>query len=308
MSHIFGPVPSRRLGVSLGLDLVRPKTCSFDCIYCQLGSTTLRTVERKEYVPHKEVLEEVRGVLQDGVEPDYFTLSGSGEPTLNSCAGKLLEGIKKMTDIQTAVLTNSSLLHLRKVRKEISQADLVVPSLDAATEAVFRRVNRPHPSIRLSRVLDGLTEFSKCYDGKLWLEVMLVQGYNDDDEQLDALSKAISKIEPEKVQLNTVVRPPAESFAKPISDEKLKEISQILGAETIPEFKGSSKAYSADIEGRIVSLLSRRPCTLSDICAPLGLHTNEVVKYLGKLERAGKITTQWSQDRKYYAYKSCVKE
>ncbi len=300
MKHLFGPVPSRRLGLSLGVDLVRPKTCSFDCIYCQLGSTDNKTVKRKEYVPKDEILAEIKEAFKEGIEPDYITLSGSGEPTLNKFSGEIIEGIGSITDTPTAVLTNSSLLFRKTVRDEVNKADLVVPSLDAVSQPCFEKVNRPHPSLKAEDIVDGLCRFAGSYQGEMWLEVMVVRGFNDTDQEIALISEAISRIEPDKVQLNTVVRPPSEDFAKPIGVDELKSICKRLGAEMIPEFSGKGKGYRTGIEDRVKDLLSRRPCTVDDICSPLGLHPNEVLKYLGRLEREGKLKTKRSGGKKYY--------
>ncbi len=301
MDYLFGPVPSRRLGLSLGVDLVRPKTCSYDCIYCQLGPTTFRTITRDEYVPHSRVLEEIHSVLEEGLEPDYITLSGSGEPTLNSGAGDILDGVRSMTSIPTAVLTNSSLFTDKRVRGEIASADLVVPSLDAVSQQIFENVNRPHPSLRSDRIVAGLTEFAKEHEGDMWLEVMMVRGVNDSDEEIELINEAISIIEPDKVQVNTVVRPPSEEFAKALDLGELERISRSLGAEMIPDFQGMGRGYLENREEKMVEMISRRPCTVTDICFSLGLHANEVLKYLGRLRREGRIVTKTSQGRKYYA-------
>ena len=300
MAHIFGPVPSRRLGLSLGVDLVRPKTCSFDCIYCQLGPTTCKRVKRGTFVPEESVLEELADFLSKGGEADYITLSGSGEPTLSTSTGRILAELKRMTEIPTAVLTNSSLFSLKSVRREVAQADLVVPSLDAATENAFRAVNRPHPSVVLGSVIEGLEEFSRAFEGENWLEVMLVRGFNDGEDEIRALADAISPIDPDRIQLNTVVRPPAESYAKPISESRMREISRALSAEVVSEFRGRQPEKGGEVEERVAAMVSRRPCTLQDICSSTGLHANEVLKYLRHLLEAGRITQTESDGERYY--------
>ncbi|OYT27879.1 MAG: radical SAM protein [Candidatus Altiarchaeales archaeon ex4484_96] len=301
MRYLFGPVPSRRLGSSLGVDLVPYKTCSFDCVYCQLGKTTKKTTKRIEYVPFKEVLSEIEDYINAGGSCDYITLSGSGEPTLNSCLGEIIDAIKSLTDIPVAVLTNSSLLGDDVIRRELAGADLLVPSLDAATQGVFEQVNRPCPGIDIEDIIGGLVEMRKILDGLMWLEVLLVAGVNDKPGEVDALKDAIEAIKPDRIQLNTVIRPPAESYAKPVSEERMGKIAAVLGAELVQasniEFTYS---YKRDVEESILDLLGRRPCTLGDLSVCLGLHVNEVVKYLQELMKNKKIESISSGGGRYY--------
>ncbi|MCD6287955.1 MAG: radical SAM protein, partial [Candidatus Hydrogenedentes bacterium] len=219
MSYVFGPVPSRRLGRSLGVDLVPFKTCTYDCIYCQLGRTTNKTMERKEWVPLEEVMAELQEKLC--CRPDYITLSGSGEPTLYSRIDELIENIRSITDTPIAALTNGSLLWQKDVRDQLMAADLVVPSLDAGSATMFAAVNRPRQDITFDRLLEGLVEFREQFTGKLWLEVFLLAGYTADTSEVRRIAKHIEVIRPDRVQLNTVARPPAETFALPVTQERL---------------------------------------------------------------------------------------
>ena len=306
MKHTFGPVPSRRLGFSLGVDLVPFKTCTVDCIYCQLGKTTCKTVERKEYAASGEILADLKRVLASSRRIDYITLSGSGEPTLNAKTGEIIRGIKEMTGIPVAVLTNGTLFANRVVREELASADLVVPSLDAATQRVFEEINRPHPSLRVESVIEGMVEFREMYEGEIWLEIMLVEGVNDSQEELEALRKAAQKIKPDKIQLNTPVRPPQEEFVKVLSGERLIEIKEVFGdnCEIIAEFeRKEQKAYLEDVENEILTLISRRPVTSEDISSSLGLHINEVLKYVESLEKGKKITSRIHQGKRYFTKK-----
>jgi len=178
--YIFGPVPSRRLGRSLGVDLVPYKTCTFDCIYCDLGRTTRKTTSRQSYVPPEEIQGELEfslSVLEK--KPDYITLSGSGEPTLNTNIGEIIQRIKEITSIPIAILTNSSLFSLDEVRSDLSEADLVLPSLDAITPALFEYINRPALSLKIEEIISGLIQFRKQYRGQIWLEVLFCRGVND---------------------------------------------------------------------------------------------------------------------------------
>ena len=307
MNHIFGPVPSRRLGRSLGVDVVPYKTCSYDCVYCQIGCTTCKTIERREWVPLAEILPELEKKLSPGnANPDYITLSGSGEPTLYSRIGELIDGIKAISDVPIAVLTNGSLLWMPDVRADLMKADLVVPSLDAGSEEVFRKVNRPHEDISFEKMLGGLIDFRREFGGKFWLEVLILAGMNDGQADIDDLIACAGRIEPDCVQLNTVTRPPAESFAVGIPMERLLQLAAMFDppAEVIADFKNVHKLaeFSADRQA-FLDTLQRRPCSIDDISAGLGLHRNEVVKYVEDLAEEGLIEKTSVQNKLYYQAK-----
>ena len=299
--YIFGPVPSRRLGRSLGVDLVPFKTCSYDCIYCQLGRTTNKTIKRKEWVPIDIVTEQVKEKLDS--KPDYITLSGSGEPTLFSRLGDLISRIKDITDIPIAVLTNGSLLWLPEVRKALKSADMVVPSLDAGSSQIFQYVNRPHKNITFSKMLQGLVEFRKDYHGQYWLEVFLLAGVTTPEMEINRLKTCINAIQPDKVQVNTVTRPPADAFAEPVSQKQLQTITEKLyeKAEAIADYSNVHKQqdFSARREDVLI-LLQRRPCSVEDIAIGLGLHRNEAVKYVEELSSAGIIEAKLHNQQLYY--------
>ena len=303
MSYIFGPVPSRRLGFSLGVDLVPFKVCSLDCIYCQLGKTTHKTVARKEYVSCDKILRELEKVLTGSKTIDYITLSGSGEPTLNSKIGEIIRKIKEMTTIPVAVLTNGTLLTDDALKKDLLLADLVVPSLDGATQDVFEKVNRPCASLKIENIIRGMIDFSKVYKGKIWLEIMLVKGVNETEAELNAIKTAVEQIKPDKIQLNTPVRPPSEEWVKTLSASRLIKIKKFFGnkCEIIAEFKRKGhKAYLKDVEDEILTLISRRPVTSKDISYSLGLHINEVIKYVEDLEKQKKISSKIYQGKRYF--------
>ena len=287
---VFGPVPSRRLGRSMGIDLVPFKTCSYDCIYCQLGRTTDLTVTRYEYVPLDAVIEDVRAGLSR--KPDYITLSGSGEPTLYSRLGELVAGIKEMTDIPVAVLTNGSLLWQPDLRRELAAADLLIPSLDAGDTAVFETVNRPHRSIDFDAMVEGLVQMRREFAGHFWLEVFLLNGYTALPAQLESLVALVRRIAPERVQLNTVCRPPAEDYAAGLPPERMAVMAELFGptAEVISDFR-SVHQHAEFAAGRreLLDLLKRRPCTAGDIADGLQMHLNAVAKYLEELVVQGRV-------------------
>ena len=230
-SYLFGPVPSRRLGRSLGVDSIPRKTCPFDCIYCEVGPTSNQTETRLDYEA-EAIVAELSAFLTGGApELDFITLAGSGEPTLNLALGSIIRRLKELTAIPVAVLTNGALLHLPEVRRELKYADLVLPSLDAAREQAFKNVNRPLPGYPLSRLLQGLETFRREYPGPIWLEVLLLKGLNDSEEDLEALRQALRTLAPDKVQLNTMVRPGRSGQAQPLSFEALAAIASTLEGE-----------------------------------------------------------------------------
>ncbi len=300
-SYIFGPVPSRRLGRSLGVDLVPLKTCSYDCIYCQLGNTTCKTTERKEWAPLDDVVLELKDRLS--ARPDYITLSGSGEPTLYSRCGELIDRIKAMTGVPVAVLTNGSLLWQEEVRKQLMNADLIVPSLDAGDKEMFRLVNRPHKDVSFERMLAGLADFRREFRGDYWLEVFVLGAYTAIKAESAKLAECAKLIGPDRVQLNTVTRPPAESFAIGISRERLTELAKMFNppAEVIADFQDvhGQAGFAASRED-VLNLLRRRPCSMDDIASGLGMHRNEVVKYVEHLSAEGLLLQTRTEGRLHY--------
>jgi wyosine [tRNA(Phe)-imidazoG37] synthetase (radical SAM superfamily) len=305
IAHLFGPVPSRRLGRSLGVDLVPFKTCTYNCIYCQLGPTTDLTCEVGEYVPLRELRKELEVVFQEDVQADYVTLSGSGEPTLHSGIGEVIQMIKGLTSIPVAVLTNGSLLYRSRVRERILQADLIIPSLDAGSEPLFRLVNRPHSSLSLEKLVKGLIRLREEFSGAYWLEVMLLGGISALDSEVQEIAEVVAAIRPHRIQLNSVRRPPAEAFAYPVSREKLEYFKSFFSgkAEVIEErvwHRGDSPFHAS--EDAILSLLKRRPCSLDDICAGLGGHRSEIGKYLGRFMEKGWVRSQVQKGEAYYFF------
>ncbi|KPK50566.1 MAG: radical SAM protein [Planctomycetes bacterium SM23_25] len=301
--HVFGPVPSRRLGRSLGVDLVPLKTCTYDCIYCQLGRTTNKTVERREYVPLEEVLTELRLRLEAGPTPDYVTLSGSGEPTLYGRLDELIGGIKNRTDVPVAVLTNGSLLWDPDVRESLMDADLVLPSLDAADPLLFRYVNRPHRAITFERMVAGLVALREVFSKPIWLEVFLLGGVTAIEVEVEKLARLADRIKPDRVQINTVARPAAEDFACAVPHKQMEQYAKAFGdrAEVIGAFHGGDRRGEwTATDDAVLDLVRRRPCTLRDVADALCLHPEEVVKQIDRLLGSSLICATKRDGSVYY--------
>jgi len=283
MGYLFGPVLSRRLGLSMGVDLLRHKTCNLDCVYCELGRTDCLTCRRGRFVPPQKVLQEIR---EKRNEPfDYLTFAGSGEPTLSQDLGRVVAFAKETVSRPVAVITNSTLLTSPAVRKEVAAADIVLPSLDAASPAAFQAINRPDPGLKIEEIVQGLKEFRREYSGEIWLEVMLVAGIND--HEADLIARAAESTEPDRIQLNTVVRTPAEPV-RPLSEEEMVRMLEIFpGAELIPDWDWR---VPVDIRNRILDSLCRSPSTLEEICRLHDLTDSDAIKYCKILEHDGLIT------------------
>jgi len=302
--RIFGPVPSRRLGRSLGIDVIPHKTCSFDCVYCECGATTNKTCKREEFYPLEELLEELDERLSSmEVRPDYLTLSGAGEPTLYSRMGELIRRAKEMTGLPVAVITNSSLLHMEDVRRELMEADVVLPSLDAARAESFIKINRPHRRCDLAEIMQGLKTFLSGYKGKVLFEVLLIDGYNTEPEDLEALKEFLDSVRVDRIQLNTVVRPGTIRELKALGSERLEEIREFFGpkCEIVASGYTSAKGKETDTEiEEILSLLKRRPCTLEDIHNSTGIPIPGLIKTLDELIEKDEITTNVFNGKTYY--------
>ena len=305
--YLYGPVPSRRLGRSLGIDLVPHKICTYDCIYCQIGNTTDKTLVRKEYVPVKEVLEEVRRFLREETSTiDHLSLSGSGEPTLHSQIRSVIEGIKSITSIPVAVITNGSLFYEEEVRKDLLGADIVLPSLDAVSSEIFMRINRPRSGFSVEKVIEGMVEFRKVYKGQIWLEILFCKGVNDSQEELSKMKKVVDRIQPDRIHLNTVVRPPSEKWVAPLNQKEMEEIQGFFGekASIISEFDRHPLSMSErDIKEEILKILKRRPLSPSDLSKGMGIPQDELDKYVEPLTQAGKIKTRIFAGSIYYEIK-----
>lgn len=303
-SLIYGPVASRRLGRSLGVDIVPYKICTYDCIYCQIGRTPDTTIERRAYIRAEQIIDQLREKLDSGIEPDYITLGGSGEPTLNSEIGSIIRRIKEISNIPVAVLTNGSLLSECEVSQSLIAADVVLPSLDAYDPETFAKINRPHASITYETMISGLSRFRNAYGGQIWLEVFLVAGINATPKAMKAFLHEIEKIRPDRIHLNTAVRPPAEPHADKVPAEKLAKLAGMLGehAEVIAEYTREAPAAQrhSDAVSEILNLLARRPCTIEDITAGLKEAPTAVIKNLDLLMREGRIVTRRIDGKTYY--------
>lgn len=300
--HVY-MVPSRRLGRSLGVDLVPHKACSFDCIYCQLGRTTDLTVTRRPGPGVETLVAEVREALAEQPRPEFLTISGSGEPTLYEPLGELIEALGQVFR-PLAVLTNGSLLVDPEVRAALAGADVVLPSLDAADETTFQCVNRPHPSLTLAGLVEGLVAFRRDFHGALWLEVMMLGGVTATAEEAARLARLADTIRPEKIHLNTVVRPPAESYAVPAPRGTLDALCSVFRphAEVIAEPREMADTPRTTVLGEtLLEILRRRPCTVGDLAAALGAPSPVVVKALEPLLACNGVRVQVCERQIFYS-------
>ncbi len=302
-ARVYGPVPSRRLGRSLGVDLVPFKACPYDCVYCQLGPTTKLTRSRACFFPAKELLKQVieRATAS---RPDYITLAGSGEPTLYAGLGDLARGIKAATDIPLALLTNGALFMDEEIRHDAALCDLVLPSLDAGDEEFFQWVNRPLQGITLAEVAEGLERFREGYKKPIWLEVMIIQGLTEQRPRIRAIAELAKRIRPDKIQLNTPIRPVSRDFVFPATNERLEHLCSFFEprAEVIaePPRSGKRAPVAPEKAAPILEMLRRRPCTLEDICTGLGTSAPGTLKVLEALVRDGEAQGVLRQSRYYF--------
>jgi wyosine [tRNA(Phe)-imidazoG37] synthetase (radical SAM superfamily) len=278
--------------------------CTYDCIYCHVGRTTDKTVERKEFAPLNSIVAELDSRSDALAAADYVTMAGSGEPTLYARLGELIRAVKVRTQTPVAVITNGSLLWDRSVQQDLQQADLVIPSLDAGNAAMFQHVNRPHPAIPFERMVAGLIEFRSVFKKSLWLEVLLVGGVTGIASEVRMIADIISKLRPDKVQVNTVVRPPSEDFASVVSPRQLKKMAALLGqnVEVIAEYPGAAAGeLCARSAGEILTMLKRRPCTLEDIVAGLGIKRTAAVKQIDLLVREHALRSRRMNGRIFFS-------
>ena len=294
--------------MSLGVDIIPSKYCSYSCIYCQLKKTDHLTVERRSYYPVDDILDEIRRrITETEIKPDRITFSGSGEPTLNIDIGKIIRGIKSFTDIPVVVITNGSLLWMPEVRDDLMSADFVVPSMDSARRESFKKVNRPQSSLDIERIKQGVIEFGKDFRGQLWLEILLVRGINDSKADISSLVDFTAELKPGRVQLNTVVRPPSEDYARPLTLEELEGIALHFTpkAEVIAEFEAKSRHTNKENlkKNLIVDILNRRPCTFKDIAASLAYDEREIETVIAEMVKDGAVEAKDENSGRYYYLK-----
>jgi len=299
MDYVFGPVPSRRLGRSLGIDPIPLKICNWNCVYCQLGRTVPLTGERGNYAPAGQIVEEVQRALEAHRpgDVDWVTFVGPGEPTLHESLGWMIRRVKALTGTPVAVITNGSLLYRPEVREELSVADAVLPSLDAGTDSLYRAINRPHPAFTFGRLVDGLVEFRHGFTGKLWIEVMLVKNLNDGEASLKDLAAALSRIEPDEVHISLPLRPPAESWLEPADPDGMARAAAILGtvARILPPIpEGVDLSASDDLVDAVIAVISRHPMGEEELVRTLERwkpdDVREILSRLGVSGRAQVVT------------------
>ncbi len=315
MNYVFGPVPSRRLGKSLGIDPIPLKTCNWNCVYCQLGRTRPLNNERRHYNPREDILAEVQQSLaaHQAGEIDWITFVGSGEPTLHSGLGWLIQKVKALTNLPLAVITNGALLYLPEVRFDLAAADAVLPSLDAGSPRLYCRINRPWPKLTFEAHVQGLAAFRRSYLGKLWVEVMLIKGLNDTEEALQEIALALSQINPDQVHLLLPVRPPAETWVQPADEIGLQRAQAILGkvAQVIQPVTAPEPTHSTDdLKSAILGIITRHPMQDEELKVALGgwsldeiRHALETLRTNKKAQlviRHGKLF--WSASGTHYAH------
>lgn len=264
--YIYGPVPSRRLGLSLGVSPIPKKTCNYSCIYCQLGRTQKMTNTRQVFFDPDEILKELDRTLAQNIKFDAVTIVGEGEPTLYAGLGTLIREIKKRTDRPLAVISNAALFYQPELQKELMPADIILPSMDAFDEQSFKKINRPHGAIKYKDVRRGLIDFSKNYTGQLWLEIMFLKNINDSDAAIDKYRQLLQQIDYDRLYINTPVRPPAEADVEMTSKERLKYISEKLGGISIDLL--ASEGFYSDIKdtyAAILSIIKRHPMNQFEI-------------------------------------------
>jgi wyosine [tRNA(Phe)-imidazoG37] synthetase (radical SAM superfamily) len=313
--HLFGPVISRRLGVSLGIDLVPFKVCPLDCVYCEVGATTSLTLERKEYVSYEEVVSELNDYIAHNPKLDYITFSGSGEPVLFCRISELSGYIRKSyPQYKLALITNSILLINNDIADSLTNLDLIMPSLDAVSETCFHKINRPVVGVLASEVVEALVRFRSIFKGQMWLEVFIIPGINDNTEELSLLSAAVKRIKPDRVQINSLDRPGTEAWVQALDRDSLENI-KILFESTLKEdgilveiiarvrTDIQYKNFNPDVIEQVLALIRRRPCTNHDLALTLALHINEVNKLLHSLIESHTIEAVQEERGTFYRIK-----
>ena len=305
-SYLFGPVPSRRLGVSLGIDLVPLKTCSYNCVYCECGKTTCLTTERKEYFPTAVIIRELDEYLNTRPNLDFITFAGSGEPTLHTGLGAIARHIRQTyPEYRMALLTNGSLFSDPQLRREVADIHVVIPSLDAASERVFKRIDRPCSSLTAAAIIDGLVALKQEHPGQVWLEIFVIPGVNDTEEELALLADAVQRIAPDLVQLNGLDRPGIADGVRAPTEAEMTRARDRLGypaTEIVksPTTRTDIPSFSQDTLESILLIIRRRPSTVEDLARICGLHPNEIRKYTDTLATEGLIAERFEERGVFY--------
>jgi len=305
MRYIYGPVLSARLGLSLGVDIVPPKTCCYDCIYCQQGRTTCLTFERREFIPADEVIAELKDYfLSPKEKTDYVTISGSGEPTLNERLGDIIETLKSLTETPVAVLTNGALLTEPAVSDALLKADMVIPTLTSVKETTHRRIHRPAARVDVDGLVHAFTDFKRHFDGRFEVEVMVLSRYNDTDEEIEGLRDALAEIAPDSVQMNTVRRPPSSDAARPVPIESLRRIGERLGVPfSLPERKGAITDAERLKKEEVLEVVTRRPMSVEELADSTGMSPTLLSKIIAELLEEGSIVRKRENDREFIVYR-----
>ncbi len=306
MNYIYGPVPSRRLGNSLGIDPILSKTCNYQCIYCQLGKTTNFTNKRMNYCPKEEIITELERAIELHEKTiDYITFVGSGEPTLYKDLKDLLLKVKEISKKPVCVITNGSLLDQKEVRDALMISDIVLPSLDAGDKKSFIKINRPHPSLQFKKIIQGFKSFNKIFTGKFWIEVMLIRGINDSKKELLKIKEKIDLISPDRIDINVPIRPPMEEWVKIPEKSTLSLLNEIFidySNINFPE-EGKFSIYSSDFEKELISILQRHPMRQEQIIETFtskSLNKNMIISHLKQLKFQRKIKDIYYNNRIFW--------
>jgi wyosine [tRNA(Phe)-imidazoG37] synthetase (radical SAM superfamily) len=307
MSFVFGPISSRRLGQSLGIDPIAFKSCHWNCIYCQLGRSQPMQSERREDAPVEAILAELRSALA-GLRPgavQWVTISGSGEPTLHGGLGRIIAGVKALTTLPVAVLTSGASLHDPEVRADLLASDAVLPTVSAGNEAVYRKLHRPAPDITFEKHVEGLVAFRREYPGQLWVEVMLVAGVNDSEDELRQIADVLGRIRPDAVHINQPMRPPAEPWVRPPNAEVVERAHALLGGARAPRPTASAGAAVGAASGMtdtVLGMLARHPMDFEELLDSLGRSSPaEVGEALARLAGTGRVRPVQHLGRRFWA-------
>jgi wyosine [tRNA(Phe)-imidazoG37] synthetase (radical SAM superfamily) len=289
--YLFGPVPSRRLGRSLGVDLVPFKTCTLDCVFCQLGATPVTTQERRDYVPIADVIAELKDWLRLGNQADFITLSGSGEPTLHSRFGEILEFARQTAAARTALLSNGTTFSLPEVRSAATHADVVKLSLSAWDQASFEKVNRPCAGLAFEQILAGYHDFRRQFRGQLWLEVFLVPGINTSEDNVRRIAGIAAGIQPDRIQLNTAIRPAADTSVGVTPETEVRRLAELFTprGEVIADYHGNHTSKPPPDADAVLALLGRHPSTIADMARTFALSVDQAADLVRVLRNDGRL-------------------